>query len=65
MVEKKDGSRQAAAWPPVSKYGNGAVSDRISAGFGSAGFGFGSWFSPTVFRVRIPEIPRVWGGFEK
>ena len=47
------------------KDGSGSVSGRISIGFESAGFGFGSWFSPTVFRVRIPEIPRVWGGFEK
>ena len=32
-----------------SKDGNGAVSGRISAGFGSCGFGFGDDFSPTVF----------------
>ena len=55
MVEKKDGSRQAAAWPPVSKYGNGAVSDRISAGFGSHGFGFGDDFSPAVFGFEAPK----------
>ena len=55
MVEKKDGSGQAAAWPPVSKYGNGAVSDQISAGFGSHGFGFGDDFSPTILGFGAPK----------
>jgi len=58
-------SNVVVARPALSKDGSGSVSGRISAGFGSAGFGFGSLFSPTVFRVRIPEIPRAWGGFEK
>ena len=31
------------------KDGNGTVLGRISAGFGSCGFGFGDDFSPTVF----------------
>ena len=42
---------------------NGSGSNRISADFGFTGFGFGLWFSPTDFRVRIPKILRVWGGF--
>jgi len=33
----------------ASKDGSGAVSGRISAGFGSRGFGFGDNFPPTVF----------------
>jgi len=47
----------------MSKDGSGSGSVRVSAGFGSAVFGFGSWFSPTDLRVRIPEIPRFWGGY--
>jgi hypothetical protein len=36
--------------------GNGAVSGRISAGFGSSGFGFGLDFSPTVFGFEAPKF---------
>jgi hypothetical protein len=39
----------------LRKDGSGAGSCRISVVFGSSGFGFGVWFSPTVFRVQIPE----------
>ena len=46
----------------ATKDGSGSGSGRISASFGSAVFGFGSWFTPTDLRVRIPEIPRFWGG---
>jgi hypothetical protein len=38
------------------KDGNGAVSGRISAGFGSSVFGFGLDFWPTVFRFRAPKL---------
>jgi hypothetical protein len=38
------------------KDGNGAVSGRISAGFGSSRFGFGLDFSPTVFGFGAPKL---------
>jgi hypothetical protein len=38
------------------KDGNGAVSGRICAGFGSSGFGFGLDFSPTVFGFGTPKL---------
>ena len=50
-------------WSLLGKDGSGSGLGPISAGFGFPGFGFGFWFSPTVLRVRIPEIFRVWGGF--
>jgi hypothetical protein len=37
------------------KDGNGSVSGRISAGFGSSGFGFGDDFSPTVLGFGAPK----------
>ena len=37
------------------KDGNGAVSGRISAGFGSCGFRFEDDFSPTVFGFGAPK----------
>jgi hypothetical protein len=40
----------------TSKDGNGAVLGRISAGFGSSGFGFGLDFSPTVFGFGAPKL---------
>jgi hypothetical protein len=43
----------------LSKDVSGSGSGRISADFGSPVFDFGACFSPTVLRVRIPEIPRV------
>jgi hypothetical protein len=36
---------------PSRKDGSGSGSGRISAGFRSAGFGFGAWFSLTDFQV--------------
>ena len=39
----------------ANKDGSGAVSGRISAGFGSRGFGFGDDFSPTVFGFGAPK----------
>jgi hypothetical protein len=41
--------------------GSGSGSERISVGFGFAGFSFGAWLSPTDFRVWIPKILWVWG----
>jgi hypothetical protein len=38
------------------KDGSGSGSDRISADFGSADFGFDVWFSPMGFWVRILEM---------
>jgi hypothetical protein len=46
-----------------NKDGSGSGSVRVSTYFGSTGFGFGAWFSPTDFRVWIPESPRVWDEF--
>ena len=40
---------------PKTKDGNGAVSGRISVGFGSCRFGFGDDFSPTVFGFGAPK----------
>jgi hypothetical protein len=37
----------------MDKDSSGSGSGRISAGFGSCGFGFGDDFSPTVFRFGI------------
>ena len=45
------------------KDGNGAVSGRISAGFGSCGFGFGDDFSPTVFGFGAPKPIEFGFGF--
>ena len=39
----------------MSKDRSGSVSGRISAGFGSRGFGFGDDFSPTVFGFGAPK----------
>jgi hypothetical protein len=49
--------------PPTSKDGNGAVSGRISAGFGSSGFGFGLDFLPTVFGFGAPKLIGFGFGF--
>ena len=40
---------------PYLRMARGAVLGRISAGFGSRGFGFGDDFSPTVFGFRAPK----------
>jgi hypothetical protein len=45
----------------VVKDGNVAVLGRISAGFGSSGFGFGLDFSPTVFGFGAPKL--IGSGF--
>jgi hypothetical protein len=45
-----------------TKDGSGSGWGRVSAGFASTGFGFGSQFSPMDLRVRISETVRVWGG---
>ena len=53
------GKWKCADW---SKDDSGSGLGWIFVGSGSLGFSFGAYFSPTVLRVRIPEIPRVWGG---
>ena len=40
---------------PYLRMARGAVLGRISAGFGSRGFGFGDDFSPTVFGFGAPK----------
>jgi hypothetical protein len=40
----------------INKDGNGAILGRISAGFGSSGFGFGLDCSPTVFGFGAPKL---------
>lgn len=57
IVSNKNSPKRWIIWiVEKSKNGNGAVSGRISAGFGSSGFGFGDCFSPTVFGFGYPKI---------
>ena len=48
----------------MTKDGSGVVSVRISASFGSRGFGFGDDFSPTIFGFGPPKPIGFGFGFD-